>query len=106
MNWAWLDGKVTEHWMKDEHPLDGSAPRIAEGLGTANGKGNGHGNGNGHSVDAGVEKEKSARDSGETVLAGLKSATKSPEGRDGAEPGEAKSGDAEIKPAGNGQTGL
>ena len=26
MNWAWWDGKVTEHWQKEEHPLDKSTP--------------------------------------------------------------------------------
>jgi len=26
MNWAWFDGKVTSHWMKEEHPLAVPAP--------------------------------------------------------------------------------
>jgi hypothetical protein len=84
--------------MKDEHPLDGSAPRIAEGVGVVNGNGNGH---------ADVEKEQTARDSGQAVLAGLKTATGSPEARKNATAGEATPGNGEPmnKPSGNAQTG-
>lgn len=31
LNWAWLDGKVTEHWHREEHGADLSAPGLTQG---------------------------------------------------------------------------
>ena len=31
LNWAWLDGKVTEHWHREEHGADLSAPGLSQG---------------------------------------------------------------------------
>lgn len=36
MNWAWLDGKVSEHWQEEEHPLEAGKNGHA-GSGTATG---------------------------------------------------------------------
>jgi formate dehydrogenase gamma subunit len=57
MNWAWLDGKVSEHWMKEEHPLE-----TAEGMTDRSG--------NGASRKQGL-MEVPARDDGQIVLSGL-----------------------------------
>lgn len=33
MNWAWIDGKVSRHWLEEEHPLDTEALATAEQAG-------------------------------------------------------------------------
>ena len=48
VNWAALDGRVSEHWQADEHPLEIPAPRAdVTGLESAPTLSNGHGRGEG-----------------------------------------------------------